>query len=182
MHIQTTFEKLGTVITDYIKQTTTKMTKELELKSELEPIAKQTINDLFIAENLVHIATVENTEQYVVIDCHQEYFDWWLANKSEPDDFIYDSDYDHEDGCTSTSKTLHHDIDIWNIKDFSEFVRATSEKYWIKGQYKELNIELNRIILDLEKFNSIDKKGLPSDLMKKVNDVKLRCRNIGFLN
>lgn len=158
------------------------MTKELELKWELEAIAEQKINDLFVAENLVHIATVENTEQYVVIDCQQEYFDWWIENKAEPDDYINDSDYDHEDGCTSTSKTLHPDIDIWNIKDFSEFVRATSEKYWIKDNEYLLEIELNELEDQLSKFKCINKSNVPSDVRKKINEVLLACRNIGFLD
>jgi hypothetical protein len=158
------------------------MTKNFELQWELEPIAKQTINDLFVDENLVHISTVENTEAYTVIDCEQEYFDWWIENKAESDDFINDSDYDHEDGCTSTSKTLNPDIDIWNIKDFSEFVRATSEKYWIRDNEYNLEIELNDLKHQLSKFKVINKSNVPNDVRQKINEVLLACRNIGFLN
>ena len=158
------------------------MTKELELKWELEPIAKQTINDLFLAENLVHIATVENTDQYVVIDCHQEYFDWWIENKAEDDDFYNSYDYDHEDGGSSISKSLNPDIDIWNIKDFSEFVRATSEKYWIKDNFYPLEVEMNALLDELAKFKLIDKSNLSADHVKKINAVRLACRNIGFLD
>ena len=158
------------------------MTKELELKWELETIAKQTIDQIFNEDGLVHISTVEEPEKYFIVDCQQEYYEWFITNKAETDDYINVEDYDHEDGCTSTSKTLHPDIDIWNVKDFSEFVRAISEKYWIKDNEYILEIELNELIHNLSKFKCINKSNVPIDVRKKINQVLLACRNIGFLD
>lgn len=158
------------------------MTKELELKWELEPIAKQTIDQIFNEDGLVNISTIEEPEKYFIVDCQQEYYEWFITNKAETDDFINSEDYDHEDGCTSTSKTLHPDIDIWNIKDFSEFVRATSEKYYLKDNEYNLEIELNDLKHQLSKFKVINKSNVPSDVRKKINEVLLACRNIGFLD
>ena len=181
MHGQTTFENLGTVITDYIKQTTIKMTKELELQWELEPIAKETIIEVFIDFEIVHIATLENKDQYYAIDCHDQYFAWYVENIAEDEDLITFEDYDHEDGYTSTSKGLNPDIDIYSdINVFSQFVRSYTNKYWLKEN--QLEIELNQLLHDLSKFKVIDKSKASSDVRKKINSIMLTCRNIGLLS
>lgn len=129
-------------------------------------LAYARIDELFELDGIIHIG-IANQDNYIALDCYDDYVIWWTENKADDEDFITDYDYHHEDGSSSKQKVLDPSIEVLNIPDFEEYVRyITGQKILkIEDQDWHVEIDLERLLHTYTIVKLYNRHKVPDDLL-----------------
>ena len=143
-------------------------------------LANETIVEVIDIDEMIHVGIVSHPDDYIVLDCHEDYIHWWTNNKATDDCFIIEEEYER-DGYTSKSRYLDTSIDIFTVEYFEEYVRHITGLQIMQFHVKAdefYNVDLVRVLTDLEFLKTVAGSHDPDDLIVNFQRIRTACKRM----
>lgn len=147
------------------------MENDFEL-TDIQLLAECTITGCEEYEGFIYAGIDEDPEKFFVLNCLEDFQDWYRNEVAQPEEFS--KDYD-DDG--TVQRIL--ETETWQYltpEYLSQYVRQRTGVYTVN--YEGFKIDLAKLNMMLLAFDAFDKSDLPEDIRLEMLRVQYNCQTI----